>query len=1331
MAWPTTLPDGKSIDRPELAHLEAVIGGSTGSTTAVLGTPGCGKSALLSTLARRYAERERPVLAIKGDMLDAGISNEAELGERLGLEARPSELLQELAEGGPVLLVLDQLDALAKYLDLRTARLNALLNLVHRLGGTKNIHIVLSTREFEFDHDSRLTTIDAEPITLELPPWSQVLEILEHRGVHAAGWPEHAQEVMRAPQALATYLKLKDRHGNKPFMSYQAMLDRLWKERVLEHDGGERRSQLATQIADRMADEETLWLANAAFEEHGRDIAALESAGILTTVDLKLGFTHQTLFDHALARNFVQERGRLSSYVLTRQVSLFVRPKMLAGLSYLRRVQPQAYHHEIEAIWNDPELRKHLRLLLIEFLGSQSDPTNREHLLMVQALRSPGERRRAYRALTGSPGWFERLSNSSIAESMSAGDKTTDQMVGVLERAWDFAPDDVLRLLEERWAPYSYHDNRTWWVLQSAPRWTDAALAMACKIVRRTEISPFNMDHVVGTIGVEQPEAALLLVRARLDHELEVAQAQSEQLAGEGVPEFDSIEEEVAWQFEKHPRIPLKELFEDHHGWQTLPALAERAPGPFLQVLWPWFEQCLDALAERSEESASDLEYALVYDADFRFESEAEGSFLEPALLAALRTAVEHLAATEPDEWLDRADRLGRLDLMPIQCLIAHSYTRAPERFSESALAFLLEDHRRFLLRSIHGTSEPCLRLVQVVGEHWSNEQIARFETAVNRYEPVAPNELTEAEQRREWNKYMRQIKLSLLQALPKHCLTEEMRRHIKEEERAFPRANLSAGVIGPTVTKAMMNAAAIARASDEDVIKAFRSVPDATGWRHPRDSILGGNIQLSREFADFSKENPERAIRLLRSLGADAASRASGYALEAMAEAAPSDQVIELLHDAVARGFDGDEFRTWACRGIQILVQREAPIGDDTVDILESWFARPRTDENASGKTIPRIEIAPAIGVQQAEDDEKRDIRHRSMLWGHGGLSTAPNVDSVTVETLIRTRLAREEHDRVDETLAAYLDRCKTPREWDRLLRFLPAPPEGRALGRAAFLDRLFSEVPDLVESKAAAFQIMNSRHWTDELADSQLDRWRDSESASARQTYGEIVAIEALTEPSSAWARTRLAALVADPVRRDARAGAALTAAHLWEHPKVRPGASDLLVELLADDAADVWKAVAELFRLNDELTPDSATIALLEVIAEKPSPVLRPSANFVTDRLATLIPHEPVLVGRVARSLILDWQKELGDTGTATAMAADELTHLAVNLHRIGHPETREIGMELFEHLLEIDLREARQTLDEIDSQFREEPAKRRPRLARRRKRRADPGTNTHMQ
>ena len=290
------------------------------------------------------------------------------------------------------------------------------------------------------------------------------------------GWPEDAREVIRAPQALATYLKLKGRHVSEEFTSYQSMLDRLWNERVLGQDGGGRRSLLAIDIAHRMADEESLWLASARFDEDVQDIDALESAGILTRLDSRVGFTHQTVFDYALARNFAREPRRLSDYVLERQDSLFLRPKLWAALNYLREAEPNAYHRELEGIWRAPALRRHLRFLLLEFIGQQARPTNEEAVLMAEALRLSNDKVRAYRAMSGSPGWFERFGRTFVAEGMSGEDETADLMIGVLEGAWSFAPVEVERLLSELWAPHRHHDTRTWWVLQNAAHWTDDAL---------------------------------------------------------------------------------------------------------------------------------------------------------------------------------------------------------------------------------------------------------------------------------------------------------------------------------------------------------------------------------------------------------------------------------------------------------------------------------------------------------------------------------------------------------------------------------------------------------------------------------------------------------------------------------------------------------------------------------------------------------------------------------------------------------------------------------------------------------------------------------------
>jgi hypothetical protein len=87
----------------------------------------------------------------------------------------------------------------------------------------------------------------------------------------------------------------------------------------------------------------------------------------------------------------------------------------------------------------------------------------------------------------------------------------------------------------------------------------------------------------------------------------------------------------------------------------------------------------------------------------------------------------------------------------------------------------------------------------------------------------------------------------------------------------------------------------------------------------------------------------------------------------------------------------------------------------------------------------------------------------------------------------------------------------------------------------------------------------------------------------------------------------------------------------------------------------------------------------------------------------------------VAKIAKRLIETWRDELGDIQTVTAGSASELVDLAITLHRIGD-ETREIGLELFEQLVEIQAYTAKETLEQIDNRFRSQ-APQRQRLPRR--------------
>lgn len=1308
LRWPTTLGNGEHIARPEIDQLLAGAQSTEGGAVALLGDPGSGKSALLAQLGQELAAiPNSAVLAIKSDLLDADVATEEDLKRDLQLQELPSIMLARLAQLGPVTLLIDQLDALAGHLDVRTGRLSVLLNLVKVISEVDGVYVVVSCRTFEFTHDIRLSRIDAESLKLQLPSWDQVLPVLEAHGVKAAGWNSDAREVLCVPQQLNAYLQLKSSGIDEPVSTYTAMLDSLWRVRILEAPGGAQAAQLAFEIAESMADKEALWLAGARFDHRMDDLKRLLSTGLLIESEQgAIGFSHQTVFEHVLARSFAKNDGRLSAYVLARNDSLFVRPKLWAALGYLRSVEPTTYEIELTTIWNAHELRKHLRFLLIEFMGSQPKPTDKEEVLLATAGGHPALSALVLKAISGSPGWFERFSSTVIAAGM-ADETTADLCVQLLCSAWSFEPAKVEHLLLNIWATSLANDRRTLFVLEEAPVWTPSLVDAAKAIVDRAELSAFHVDRLIGVVGGTAPTVAMELLRLILDKELSAREREALSLKAVAEQEKPAEgEADIAWHMAHNSLRPLEALLEDEENWSSVPALAAALPAQFIALVWPWYLSAFRSLVELSMASKTGLSYPHSYRTDFRFDGEDKNGLGPSSLLEAIALAVEKLAESSPQEFLKWADGQFNVELAPVQRLVAHGLAQNPSQTATAALTFLVNDGRRYRLGGISDAFSTTLTLVAACAPYWSAEEVARFTAKVKEYAPVRPTDRNTPADIRLWHRSIRRTRVNMLRALPSQARSQEIQREVEQADRAGPRRSSDdhfvGGWIGPP-----MDAGQLAKASNEDIVNAFREIPDKSEWDHPKHFGRGGNIQLARAFADFAKEHCVRAVEVMQQLQPDYGQRAVGYALTALAEVFEPPAVMSLIEQFHERGFHAEEFKVSVARAVNNLLNRDVVISNSLLHLLEEWL------------WASTAAAASHDSGSEHDDGNKKD--EGFLLSGHPHVRVVPDGDYSFLSVLVHARLARHEAPIAIQLLRSYLERSQDKVIWEFLTHVMvPLPSLDTREGPA-----LIGEVLSLMQLDGShgAAVLMANTHWK-ALGPvmTNLGRWRDSTSAVTRKGYGELVALIALANPSASLAVQLLDELVEAPGQKDARVGATATLVQLlWIEQKFRASATDFLLRLLEKNEVAVWQQVFRLFGLVDKLDAEPHTVRLLRGISDRIDEAPAPPEPYVVERLGTLLPHHADIVARIATQLIQLWRDKLANVGSSIVSAGQEMTDLAITLHRTEGTKLQ--GLQMFEQLIEIDAYQAREVLDELDRRLRlgARPLRRRlPRRSRRRSR-----------
>ena len=1288
LSWPSTLADGRWLERPELDGLIERLKTESSSTHILLGDPGCGKSALLVHLAQERQAAGSQVLAIKADRIPPEVLDREALERYLNLEAETTTVIRELAKSAPVLVIIDQVDALADLVVQHSGRLRVILDLVQELSGIDGVHTVVSCRTFEQKHDPALRNLDATVVQLELPEWTTVCPLLLAKGLQVEAWNQDIQQVLRSPHALDTFLSLLG-NATEPeaLRSFHGLQETQWETQVLCDASGKRGATLH-HLANLMADREVLGIPLAQVEDHHAEIKALTAAGLLR-VDPGPGrveFRHQTLYEFVRARSFLEESGSLTETVRAQQANLRIRPQLWHALGYFREVSPEEYGAEIRRLW-DADLRPHLKMQLIEFLGLQTAPILAERQLVEQTMEDRWFLPRFIGAAVGSPGWFEILSTTHLPTLMSLSEGHAQMLVPLLRQALHFNADSVVDLVHRYWLGNKDRDVLSWEVLgfgEVAPqvgRWLDSLIL----ITGRSQIAEWAVEHLAGVASAAHPDEAPRLVAAWVKRQLDSASTR--------VATASSDDAVISSRLKS-----IHAIFETRE-FHDMGAIAEASPKAYIENLWPLL---LKGLSLCTFEVQSILVgYSQTSGLLFQdFDDEAVQ--YDWPLLRSIQLGIEGWAASDPASFLDFVAENAQSELLLIHKFLAAGLLRAAAHSPLRVYEYLIGDPRRMALGPYTDTHKYSVVLIEAISPLLDDNAFDGLETILLNWRcyTAEAHKDDDADIRHRRLLSERKHRLRLLRALPASRRSSSIQRLVTEEKRAFPGlTSKDIHFTGFQCIGSPVSAKQMSQAADADILNLFDELKDDTSWDHPRHDMKGGAIQAGRQLAELAKTDLDKVLRIVRALDPVHNEIPVSCVLRELVPAGLAvPELYALIIELEEKGFVGSGFRQDAAHAVTNAPKNEAPVPEDLINRMERWLVS-----------------IPAESFSEIKTETKN--ASSAILWGLGTMEFLPGGNYPVLIALTSACLMAEPPriDRWISILERHLKCVESPRVWEamipRELRYLDMVDRSRA---EAFIDQLVAKVPSIVNGRRWVHFVAHSFYWASAIA---AQRWLMSIVKGSQvgvQGAGELAVLRHALFPAEKWPRELVETFIKD-ASSPAALGVAYGVSHLWHEPMARPVVHPILLQLLRSGDEGILAALSEIF-LHDGFAVDTETKELLDTLVEFPNIFRNGRAEHFSEVLANLTVSEPDLVCRVAHAILDVVADQMVNIGTSWYFGTEWLLDIALKLQDMGEAQ-RADGSKLFERMLEFNMPQAREMTLDLDKRM---PSGNSPRAPRRRSR-----------
>ncbi len=1284
--WPTTLGNDKWIDRPELQTLIERIDANESSTTLLLGAPGYGKSALMATLGRQLQEKNYAVLAIKADKLPKTIKNSEDFKTHLGLPLSTEECLQLMTDHSKTVLLIDQMDALSEIVDLNSERLNILLNLIQKMSSYPGIHIVSSSRWFEFKHDTRLSSIQAEQIELMPLPWEDVEAVLNESGIDVTHLMNEARQLLVVPLHLKLFIDIQSKTPSLNItFTLQGLLEAIWQQRVLIQDGVKGKSELIQIVSRTIVNNEDYWIPRALADDYQDALIALERDEILVPDEtgLRIGFRHQTYFDFARARYFAQGQEKLTDYVLTRQDGLFIRPVLLSSLEYLRGADPVNYHKELLAIWGNEHLRTHLRSLLTEYLAALENPDCIEINCLLPVLQDDSKVSRALLSMAGSVGWFTTIKDGRLVDIMSRPLDIAQACIPLLIQALSFARSDVLKLLECYWLPHARYDRLILNVLQYQKEWDEHAVNIVCTVAKRTD--DWSISHIGEIVSQSNPVLAPKIILADLERRLlDATQKDADQPIIQPPPADASFEKQSLYALANDPFKNQKGLLETDLGWYEMSIISETAPGAFLTHVWTWFIGVLDRIV------GDPHPFVLEYRDDHSLGTQLDKPYSqEYQPVTALKVAIEKLVDTDPEAFLEFFYTNETSEYLAVHRLLCQGLQKLAPKYPKIICEYLTADPRRLVIGDFNDCHKESRKLISVVSQYLDRTELDKLEEAVvtwNRYHRAEA--AWTADDRRNRMKWNREHRLRLLRAFPENCLSKATKKLRSEEERAFPRLRDwdsqigNVGFIGSAMTENQME-----KAEDEEIVNLFQELNDNTGWDHPRRMFdhIGGVIQASRELGSFAGKQPERTVALLTNFKPGFQETPAGAVIEGLGKASyPSEKLFSVVQDLDSRGFSSNNFRANVALALEKRAQKDGGLPDAMLQMMEIW-----------------LHTHPEPTADNIQDDKESDDS-RSVLWGYGGIIAYHGGRDLIFDTIAKGYLLRKPADVLgwSRVIERALNYEKHPDVWNIILMHMPMLFNGNRDTAIYLYDQVLT---NYLRLRKVLFEVRSLAHILRFVDDtSVVDRWftliRDNSWKKGPQVCGELLMLYFCCKPDNSWARDQVWAYLNNPETTPVQRGIAYAAAANWHLQECQDMCTEVLVSLANYDDTAIATAISKLFYFGGRVTITNEMRKIILAILNNDKIIMK-SAEALIGGIEYAVSSEPELVYQICNRFLDAGMDEVKKMASAYTSLAEPIVSIALTLHRMPTPY-RECGLNLFERLIESNIQEARYALDMLD-------------------------------